>query len=35
MIFFVSYGGLQTAILVNLRQLTRDIFGAINAQAEI
>ena len=27
-------GGLKIAILANLRQLTRDIFRAINALAE-
>ena len=29
--FSESYGGLKIAILANLGQLTRDIFGAINA----
>ena len=29
--FSFSYGGLKSAILANLGQLTRDIFRAINA----
>ena len=33
--FSQSYGGLKIAILANLGQLTRDIFRAINAFAEI
>ena len=30
-LFSLSYGGIKIAILANLRQLTRDIFRAINA----
>ena len=33
--FSQSYGGFKIAILANLGQLTRDIFRAPNAQAEI
>ena len=33
--FLLSYGGLNIAILADLGQLTRDIFRAINVQAEI